>query len=66
MYPIKISKKSSEFVNPDKVLGTYYPSYNYGEISISGPVSDRKCTLELKDNKGKIIWIHEIRADELK
>ncbi len=66
MYPIKISKKSSEFVNPDKVPGTYYPSYNYGKILISGPVSDRKCTLELKDNKGKIIWTHEIQANELK
>lgn len=66
MYPIKISKKSSEYANPDKVTGTYFPYYNYGKISISGLATDRKCRLELKDNKGKIIWTHEIRAEELK
>ena len=65
MYPIKLSKKSSEYVNPDKVEGTYFPSYNYGKISVSGESSNRKCVLELKDKEGKTRWTHEIWAKDL-
>ena len=66
MYPIKLSTKSSEYNNPNKVAGTYFPSYNYGKISIEGEPKNRKCVLELKDNKGKTIWTHEILAKDLK
>lgn len=65
MYPIKVTKKSKEYINPYKVEGTYYPSYNYGKISVTGKPENRKCTLELKNKKGKIIWTREIKASEL-
>ena len=65
MYPIRLSKNNSEYVNPYKLEGTYYPSYNYGKISISGAKDNRKCRIELKDNKGRTIWIREIYANEL-
>lgn len=66
MYPIKISKRSSEYINPNKVEGTYFPSYNYGKISISGTPNNRKCIIELKDRKGNMVWKREISANELK
>ena len=65
MYPIKLSKKSREYNNPNKVKGTYFPSYNYGKVSISGNATNRKCTIELKNNKGKLIWNYEIWANQL-
>ncbi len=65
MYPIKISKKSSEYINPNKVKDTYYPSYNYGKISISGTTDNRKCTIELKDKTGNAIWNYVISASDL-
>ena len=65
MYPIQISKNSREFINPDKVEGTYFPSYNYGKITISGNRENRICTLELKDHKGNLVWKKEISANEL-
>ncbi|HUM51504.1 MAG TPA: hypothetical protein PK431_06790, partial [Chitinophagales bacterium] len=66
MYPIKLSKKSSEYINPNKVTGTYYTNYNYGKISIIGEPQNRKCILELKDNTGKTVWTREILANDLK
>ena len=66
MYPIKISKRSSEYINPNKVDGTYFPSYNYGKITVSGTFGNRKCILELKNKKGNLIWKREIQANELK
>jgi len=65
MYPIKIGKRSKEYKNPYKIPGTYFPSYNYGKISVSGETENRKCTIELKDNKGKLIWTYEILAKDL-
>ena len=66
MYPVKISKKSREYENPDKVKGTYFPSYNYGKVSVTGASENRKCIIELKDKKGKVIWTREIPANELR
>lgn len=66
MYPVKISKRNPEFSNPFKVAGTYFPSYNYGKISVSGAPENRKCILELKDKNGNQVWKHEIFANELK
>lgn len=66
MYPIKISKRSKEYVNPNKVTGTYFPTYNYGKISVSGALQNRKCTIQLKDRNGNTIWTREIFASELK
>lgn len=34
MYPIKLNTKSSEYNNPNKVAGTYFPSYNYGKFQL--------------------------------
>jgi alkaline phosphatase D len=65
MYPIKIGKKSSEYINPNKVDGTYFPNYNYGKVIISGVKDKRLCTIQLKDKKGKIVWQKEISANEL-
>ena len=65
MYPVKISKKSVEYTNPYKVKDTYFPSYNYAKISVTGTTGNRKCTLELKDKKGKIVWKYEIPETEL-
>ncbi len=66
MYPVKIGKKSVEYVNPSKIPGTYFPSYNYGKISVTGQADKRKCKLELKNKKGTLIWSYDILADELK
>ncbi len=66
MYPVKIGKKSGEYVNPFKLPGTYFPFYNYGKISVTGQSDKRKCKLELKNNKGNLIWSYEILADELR
>lgn len=65
MYPIHLSAKSPEYYNPYKVSGTYYPSYNYAKIRVSGPEGKRVCTLVLKDRKGKTVWSYTIRAEEL-
>lgn len=66
MYPIKLSKNSKEYVNPNKVAGTYFPTYNYGKITVSGEPQHRKCTIQLKDKKGNIVWSREIFANDLK
>ncbi|MFN8238212.1 MAG: alkaline phosphatase D family protein [Chitinophagales bacterium] len=66
MYPVKIGKKSSEFINPYKLPGTYFPSYNYGKISVTGQAEKRTCRIELKNKRGMVIWSYEIPADELK
>lgn len=66
MYPVKLSKKSLEFKNPYKVANTYFPSYNYGKIGISGDSANRKCTIELKDKDGNIVWTKQISANELR
>jgi alkaline phosphatase D len=66
MYPIKLGKRSSEYINPNKVEGTYFPSYNYGKVFISGVKENRKCTIQLKNKKGKLIWQKEILANDLK
>jgi hypothetical protein len=66
MYPYKLSRASNEYVNPYNVPGTYYPSYNYGKISISGPAGNRTCTVQLKDKNGREVWTKVIFAADLK
>jgi alkaline phosphatase D len=65
MYPVKIGKKSKEYKNPYKIEGTYFPSYNYGKIALSGERKDRKCIIELKDKHGNTVWNYEIKAKNL-
>ena len=65
MYPVKIGKKSSEFINPNKLPDTYFPSYNFGKISVTGVSGQRKCRIELKNKYGTVIWAYEIPASEL-
>lgn len=66
MYPVHLSSKSSEFVNPYKIRGTYFPNYNYGKISVRGKKEARLCTIELKDKRGRLVWTYSIPASELK
>ncbi len=66
MYPVKISSKSAEHENPYRIPQTYYPSYNYGKITVTGDDGQRKCVLELKNKAGNTVWTREISAAELK
>lgn len=66
MYPVNISRRSLEYKNPAEIKGTFFPNYNYGKISIFGGNKNRKCTIELKDKKGKVVWKYEIQAENLK
>lgn len=65
MYPVKIGKRSKELKNPYRIVGTYYPSYNYGKITVSGDFNARKCLLELKNKQGNVIWRYEINKEDL-
>lgn len=62
----KIRKpEDREYSNPVRVPGTGYADFNYGTVSISGPVDQRVCTLSCFDKKGKQVWEHKIEAKEL-
>jgi alkaline phosphatase D len=39
--------------NPTRIAGTDYGRHSYGRISLSGPVGDRKCAIEIYSIRGK-------------
>ncbi|HEY3179928.1 MAG TPA: alkaline phosphatase D family protein [Casimicrobiaceae bacterium] len=52
--------------NPDIVPGTYVVKRQFGMIRVTGPSNDRTIALESYDQKGELLWRHEIRARELR
>jgi alkaline phosphatase D len=39
---------------------------NFGMLKFDGPKNDRRLTMELYDNNGKLRWSHVVKASELK
>lgn len=39
---------------------------NYGKITVTGEPEHRRCTLENKDENGRVIWSYTIHESELK
>jgi len=48
------------------VEGTLYNEKNFGMINISGPRRDRMLTYTLFSNEGKQVYVHKIKAAELR
>ncbi|MCB0823989.1 MAG: alkaline phosphatase family protein [Bacteroidales bacterium] len=46
--------------------GTYYGQRNYALLNISGPKNERVLTIQLKNNKGELVWERSINENELK
>lgn len=59
------TSRSSEKNNPLRVPNTLVDRQNFGQIAISGEKGSRVCTLYTYDNKGKLVWEHSIKEEEL-
>jgi len=51
--------------NPQVVPGTLVGKRQFGLIRITGPGNDRRIELSSHDQKGALLWRHELRAREL-
>jgi alkaline phosphatase D len=51
--------------NPQVVPGTLVGKRQFGMIRITGPANNRAIALETYDQKGTLIWRHELRARDL-
>ncbi len=53
--------------NPARVEGTLVAGKrNFGMMRVAGPRKERKLTLECYDKTGKLLWQHEVKANELR
>jgi alkaline phosphatase D len=57
---------AEEIANPDVVPGTLVPKRQFGMLRIRGPGNDRRIALEGYDQKGELLFRHEIRARDLR
>jgi alkaline phosphatase D len=56
----------AERANPDVVPGTLVSARQFGLVRVSGPARARRITLESYDQKGALLWRHELRAQDLR
>lgn len=45
-----------------RVEGTHYSKQNFGMLKLEGSRKERKLILQTYDQKGKLVWSHEIKA----
>jgi alkaline phosphatase D len=57
---------AAERTNPDVVPGTLVGKRQFGLIRVSGAARDRLIALESYDQKGALLWRHELRARDLR
>jgi alkaline phosphatase D len=57
---------AAEHENPDVVPETLVGKRQFGLIRLSGPAKARKIMLESYDQKGALLWRHELRAQDLR
>lgn len=56
-----------EAENPARVPGTLVAEKrNFGMLRFEGARTDRKLTMECYDKDGKLLWSHEVRANDLR
>jgi alkaline phosphatase D len=55
-----------ERANPDVVPGTLVGKRQFGLIRLTGPARARRIALESYDQKGELLWRHELRAQDLR
>ena len=61
------SSVGSEINNPLRVPGTLVKDHrNFGMLRFSGVGADRTLTLESRNTAGELIWLHTLKASELK
>lgn len=58
--------RSIDEANKYRVPGTYYGQRNYALLNITGPRNERVLNIQLKNNKGEMIWEKFISENELK
>ncbi|MFT6960820.1 MAG: alkaline phosphatase D [Flammeovirgaceae bacterium] len=52
--------------NLNHVDNTLVNQRNFGEFSVSGPLTDRKLEVKIFGTKGELLWKREIRANDLR
>jgi alkaline phosphatase D len=52
--------------NPQVVRGTLVGKRQFGLVRVTGPLDDRRIALEAYDQKGELLWRHELRARDLR
>ncbi len=57
---------AAERDNPDLVPGTLVGKRQFGLIRVTGPAKARRIALESYDQKGELLWRHELRAQDLR
>ena len=60
------SPERAEQANPDVVPGTLVGKRQFGLIRLSGPSKARSIAFESYDQKGVLLWRHELRAQDLR
>jgi len=58
--------EAAERNNPDVVAGTLVGARQFGLIRLTGPAKARRVALESYDQKGTLLWRHELRAEDLR
>ena len=58
--------ETAERDNPDVVPGTLVGKRQFGMIRLTGPANRRAIALESYDQKGALLWRHELRAQDLR
>jgi len=57
---------AAERDNQDVVPGTLVGKRQFGLIRVTGPAKARRIALESYDQKGELLWRHELRAQDLR
>ena len=57
---------NAEQTNADLVPGTLVGKRQFGLIRLTGPAKARRIALESYDQKGALLWRHELRAQDLR
>ena len=65
-WPRRLRKDDPEEKNPAREAGTFFRSWNYGKISITGKGMQAELLMTIQDHEGKHVWERKIRRDELK
>jgi alkaline phosphatase D len=58
--------EAAERDNADVVAGTLVGKRQFGLIRLTGPANTRRIALESYDQEGRLLWRHELRAQDLR
>lgn len=61
-----LNEDDPEHINPLRLEGTLLVDHNFARLTVTGPLDDRTCVVEVFSAQGSVFWKREIKQRELR